>query len=139
MISLDPRMMAVIGVIFVVMILNLFYFLRRARYSGSRKKGRGREYVPPDEAKRAEWRDKEVARRVAREQEDAYERVMLRNETLSYYEYVRRKYEKKEALERLGIKVDEAELENMHEIPAQEQQYMDVRDDIYLYEDPKKE
>jgi len=45
-----------------------------------------------DEAKQALWRDKEVERRIRREQEDALERVILRNETLAIYEEVRRRH-----------------------------------------------
>jgi len=64
-----------------------------------------------DEAKQALWRDKEVERRIAREQEDAIERVILRNETLELYEEVRRRHAKDDEMENLGSKLyDDGEI-----------------------------
>lgn len=132
---LSPGFIAGIGIIFVVLVLNFFFMLRHVKRAG---KSRGRKYVAPEEKKQIEWRDKEIARRLEREQEDALDRVTLRNETLSYYELVRKKYEKKEALERLGIKVEDEELDGLKSIPHEEDEelkYRDVRDDIYVLED----
>ena len=61
---------------------------------GNKRRRMGRAAV--DEAKQALWRDKEVARRIEREQYDALERVTLRNETLAFYEEVRRRHAKED-------------------------------------------
>ena len=57
---------------------------------GNRKRKRT-DRAAAEEAAQAIWRDKEVARRIEREQDDALERVKLRNETLAVYEEVRRR------------------------------------------------
>ena len=49
-----------------------------------------------EEAKQAIWRDKEVARRIEREQDDAIEIIKLKNETLAIYEEVRRRAAERE-------------------------------------------
>jgi len=78
-----------VAIIFLVLALNLYFTFKRVSNSKKRiKKGR----VHLDEEKQAIWRDKEIARRIAREHEDALERVNLRNETLAYYEEVRRRH-----------------------------------------------
>jgi len=76
-------------IIFLVIALNLFFVLRRIR---SNDKRRRKGWLPPDEAKQAIWRDKEVARRIEREQDDAIEIIKLKNETLALYEEVRRRH-----------------------------------------------
>ena len=103
---------AVVIIVFFVLVLNLFIFLRRADRS-TRRKGKGRTYLPPDEVKRAIWRDREIAHRIEREDGDAFERVKLRNETLALYEKVRQRHAKKDALERLGIEVDNDKLDEL--------------------------
>jgi len=55
------------------------------------KRSSKRYRVAPEERKQAIWRDKEIARRIAREEEDALERFKLRNETLALYDEVRRR------------------------------------------------
>ena len=76
-------------IIFVVIALNFYFMVFRPR-RGKRHKRMDRAAV--DEAKQALWREKEVARRIEREQDDALERVKLRNETLALYEEVRRRH-----------------------------------------------
>ena len=95
----------IFAILFLVVALNLFFVLRRIRNDKSTRKRTTR--IPPDEVKQAIWRDKEVARRIEREQDDAYERLTLRNETLAYYETVRQRHAKKDALERLGLNTEE--------------------------------
>jgi len=81
------------AIIFFVIALNLYFVLTRLRRgSGKRRKRMDRAAI--DEARQALWRDKEVARRIEREQDDAYERVILRNETLALYDEVRRRHAK---------------------------------------------
>ena len=83
----------IFAIVFIVIALNIFFLrnqFRRGNNYGRRRRRRGS--VAPDEAKQALWRDKEVARRIEREQDDAYECVVLRNETLAYYDEVRRRH-----------------------------------------------
>jgi len=89
------------AIIFIVIALNFYFLFFRVRRGNSRYKRMGRQAV--DEAKQALWRDKEVARRIEREQDDAYERVKLRNETLAYYEEVRRRHAIADEAEKLEL------------------------------------
>ena len=74
--------------IFFVVALNFYFlFFRRGRGTGRKRITK----AAAEEAKQALWRDKEVARRIEREQSDAYERVKLRNETLAIYDEVRKR------------------------------------------------
>ena len=73
--------------IFFVVALNAYIFIFRNRRNNRRRITK----AAADEAKQALWRDKEVARRIEREQSDAYERVKLRNETLAIYDEVRKR------------------------------------------------
>ena len=87
---------AIIG---FVLALNIYFMFVRFR-RGSRRKRITR--AAADEAKQALWRDKEVKRRIDREDEDALERVKLKNETLALYDEVRRRHAKKDENESPG-------------------------------------
>jgi len=81
--------------LFIVVALNFYLIvIRRIRSDNKRSRKPGR--IAIDEAKQALWRDKEVQRRIDREQDDAYERVKLRNETLALYDEVRRRAAERE-------------------------------------------
>ena len=86
----------IFAIVLVVLALNIYFLTSRIRRDNNKRKRMTRAAV--DEAKQALWRDKEVARRIAREQEDALERVMLKNETLALYEEVRQRHAKEDAL-----------------------------------------
>ena len=76
----------ILAIVVFVIVLNfivLFHRLRRDRY---RRPGK----AAIEEEKAAEWREKELRRRLDREQEDFEMRVELRNKTLELYEQVRR-------------------------------------------------
>ena len=76
----------ILAIVIFVIVLNfimLFHRLRRDRY---RRPGK----AAVEEEKAAEWREKELQRRLDREQEDFAMRVELRNKTLELYEQVRR-------------------------------------------------
>ena len=103
-----------IAIVVFVLALNLYFTLKRIR-SGTKYKRMGRAAV--EEAKQALWRDNEVQRRIDREQDDAYERVQLKNETLAIYEEVRRRAEERE---REGIKRVYVEPENIDNDPTAE-------------------
>ena len=78
----------IFAIVFIVLALNIFFVASRMR-RGSRRKRMSRAAV--EEAKQALWRDKEVARRIEREEADALERYKLRNETLALYDEVRQR------------------------------------------------
>jgi len=92
-ITLDSSVAYIFAIVFIVLALNIYFITSRFRRS-SRPKKMGRAAV--EEAKQALWRDKEVARRIEREQYDALERVKLRNETLAIYDEVRKRAEARE-------------------------------------------
>jgi len=91
---MDASIVYIFAILFIVVAINLFFVAKRFR-SGDKRSRKGRAAM--EEAKQAIWRDKEIARRIAREQEDALERVQLRNETLALYDEVRRRASARES------------------------------------------
>jgi len=85
---MDNALAYSLAIIFLVISVN-FYLLVYRRMRGPRPRKPNR--IAPSEARQAAWRDKEVQRRIDREQDDAYHRVQLRNETLALYDEVRRR------------------------------------------------
>ena len=96
---MDSSVAYLFVIIFFVITLN-FYFLFARMRRGNKRKRMDRTAI--DEAKQALWRDKEVARRLEREKDDAIERIKLRNETLALYDEVRRRHGEKTVLDQLG-------------------------------------
>jgi len=77
------------AIVFFVIALNFYFLFFRMRRGNKRKRT---DRIAVEEAKQAIWREKEVARRIEREQDDALERVKLKNETLALYETVRQRH-----------------------------------------------
>ena len=100
MMEMEGGVAYLFAIIFFVLALNLYFVFMRMRKGNKRKR---MNRVAVDEAKQALWREKEVARRIEREQDDAMERVNLKNETLALYEEVRRRHAKEDELERMGL------------------------------------
>ena len=73
-------------VIFFVIALNFVFLIFRIKGNKSHKPRR--DILDEEEA--VVWRDKEIRRRLDREQEDLSEYVELRNKTLALYDEVRR-------------------------------------------------
>ena len=86
----------IVAIVFIVLVLNIYLMFLRIR-RGDRRKRTNR--VAPDEKKQAVWRDREIERRIEREQDGALERVKLREETLALYEEVRRRHAYEDELE----------------------------------------
>ena len=86
----DASIAAVVGIIVVVVALNFYFMLIRMRRGNNNRKRMDRTAV--DEAKQALRRDREISRRLEQENDDAVERIKLREETLAFYEEVRRRY-----------------------------------------------
>jgi len=76
---------AVVALVFIVIIINFIMLYLRLRKDIPRKSGR----KAPSEADAAIWREKEIYRRLEREQENLARCVELRNSTLALYEEVR--------------------------------------------------
>ena len=87
-IIMDSSVAYIFAIVFIVLALNIYFITSRMKRS-NRPKRMNRAAV--EEAKQALWRDKEIARRIEREQDDALERVKLRNETLAIYDEVRKR------------------------------------------------
>jgi len=100
---------SIIALVFIVIALNFYILIIRNR-RGSRYKKRTR--IAVEEAKQALWRDNEIRRRIAREEEDALERVKLREETLALYDEVRRRAAARESEGTLMSGRGWAEMEN---------------------------
>ena len=106
---MNASVVYIFAIVFVVVALNIYFLTSRIRRDNNRRKRMTRAAV--DEAKQALWRDKEVARRIAREQDDALESLKLKNETLALYEEVRRRHAEADAKENLGSKLyDDGEI-----------------------------
>ena len=106
MITIEGPIAYLFVLIFFVVALNSYIFIFRNR----RNRRRRITKAAIDEAKQALWRDKEIARRIEREQSDAYERVKLRNETLAIYDEVRKRAAARESE---GIKYVESDPNNI--------------------------
>ena len=75
-----------IAIVFLVLALNAaMLFLRHRNESRTTSRRAAME-----ESEAVKWREKEINRRLDREQEDAEKYVELRNRTLDLYEQVRR-------------------------------------------------
>ncbi|MDR2571844.1 MAG: hypothetical protein LBD23_16320 [Oscillospiraceae bacterium] len=84
------------ALIFVVIALNFYFVFIRMRRNNRNKKN---TKVPAvQEEQQAMWRDKEIVRRLEREQDYALKRIRLRNETLALYEEVRRRHAEEDSL-----------------------------------------
>jgi len=75
-----------VAIIFFVIAIN--FFMLFARLKGTRP--RKIEKAAMEEKEAVEWRDREIQRRLDREQEDAIKQIELRNKTLELYEQVRK-------------------------------------------------
>jgi len=76
--------LAIIAFVIVLNFVMLMFRLRRDRYSKPNREAM-------EEEKAALLRDHEIRRRLDREEEDAAQRVELRNKTLELYDEVRRR------------------------------------------------
>ena len=74
-------------IIFLVISINFFMLYRRLRRDRPGKIGK----AAMQEKEAAEWRGREIQRRLDREQEEAAKRVELRNKTFELYDQVRKK------------------------------------------------
>ena len=77
-------LIAIVAFVIALNFMMLFFRLRRDRYRKPSK-----EVI--EEEKAVVWRDKEIRRRLDREQEEAIRYVELRNQTLALYEECRRR------------------------------------------------
>ena len=85
---MDASLVYIFAIVFLVLALNLFFVTKRIR---GEKKQKRMYKIAPMEREQSIWREKEIARRLERENETALERVKLRNDTLALYDEVRRR------------------------------------------------
>ena len=76
----------IVAIVFFVIALNFFMLYVRLKRERHPKANR----AAMEEKEAVEWRDREIQRRLDREQEEAVHCVELRNKTLELYEQVRR-------------------------------------------------
>ena len=91
---MDSGVAYIFAIVLVVLVINVFIIRAQFRRGNNAVKRRRSDRVALSEAEQAKWRDKEVARRIEHEQDGAYERVTLKNETLAFYDEVRRRHAK---------------------------------------------
>jgi hypothetical protein len=75
-----------IAIVFLVVAMNAFVLFLRLRKEHRPKIRR----AAMEESEASKWRDKEIRRRLDREQDDAGRYVELRNKTLDLYDQVRK-------------------------------------------------
>jgi len=78
-----------VAIIFFVIAFNFFFLYMRLKRDRTRTRKSGG--VAMEEEKAVRLRDREIQRRLDREQEEAAQRVELRNKTLALYDQVRRR------------------------------------------------
>ena len=75
-----------IAVVFFIVAINFFLLFIKLKRNRPRKSGK----AAMEENEAAIWRDKEIQRRLEREQEDAKEYIDRQNKTFELYEQVRK-------------------------------------------------
>jgi flagellar biosynthesis/type III secretory pathway M-ring protein FliF/YscJ len=106
---MDSGVAYIFAIVLVVLVINVFIIRAQFRRGNSKVRKRRTDRAALGEPEQAIWRDKEVARRIEREQDGAYERVTLKNETLAIYDEVRRRHAKEDELERLSLNMSDNE------------------------------
>ena len=107
----DSSLAFIFAIVIVVLAINVFLIRAQFRKGNRQVKKRRTDRVALSEAEQAIWRDKEVARRIEREQDGAYERVKLKNETLALYDEVRRRHANDDELEGFNLNMPDDERE----------------------------
>ena len=92
---MDTLLGSLIAIVFIVIAINFVMLYIRLKRDFPKKTTKN--ILEENEA--AVIRDRAIHQKIEREQEDAEQRVMLRNKTLELYEEVRRNAEKNEAPE----------------------------------------
>jgi predicted Holliday junction resolvase-like endonuclease len=89
---MDPVIGSIITIVFIVILMNFILLFLRLKKNRLRKPGK----KVPEEWESVQWRDKEIQRRIDREQADAMRQFELRNNTLELYAEVRRRAAERE-------------------------------------------
>jgi len=89
---MDSSVAYIFAIVLVVLVINVFIIRAQFRRGNSQVRKRRSDRAVLGEEEQAIWRDKEVARRIEREQDGAYERLKLKNETLALFDEVRRRH-----------------------------------------------
>ncbi|MCL2662097.1 MAG: hypothetical protein FWE83_02050 [Oscillospiraceae bacterium] len=108
---MDNGVAFIFAIVLVVLVINVFIIRAQFRRGNSKVRKRRTDKAALGESEQAKWRDKEVVRRIEREQDGAYERVALKNETLALYDEVRRRHAKDDELEGFSLNMPDNERE----------------------------
>ena len=120
---MDNNIAFIFAIVVVVLGINVFIIRAQFRRGNSAVKKRRSDAVAPGEAEQAIWRDKEVVRRIEREQDGAYERVTLKNETLAFYDEVKRRH----ALDAITMNLNDDESDGVSlNMPDDEREGYDI-------------
>jgi hypothetical protein len=130
---MDPSIAYIFAIVLVVLIINVFIIRAQFRRGNKAVKKRRSDRIAPSEAEQAIWRDKEVVRRIEREQDGAYERVTLKNETLAIYDEVRRRHAKDDESEGFGLHMSDSEREG-YDMYKRGEESTHIESDATLYE-----
>ena len=109
--EIDSSLAFIIAIVVVVLAINVLLIRAQFRKGNRQVKRRRTDKAALGEAEQAIWRDKEIVRRIEREQDGAYERVTLKNETLAIYDEVRRRHAKDDELNGFGLNMPDNERE----------------------------
>jgi len=135
---MDGSIAFIFAIVVVVLAINVFIIRAQFRKGNSHVRRRRKDREVLGEPEQAKWRDKEVARRIVREQDGAYERVMLKNETLALYDEVRRRHAKADELERFGFNMPDNEREGF-DLYKRNEEPAHIEPDVDLHEADDKE
>jgi len=108
---MDTGVAYIFAIVVVVLAINVFIIRAQFRRGNKAVRRRRTDRAVLGEAEQAKWRDQEVVRRIEREQDGAYERVTLKNETLALFDEVRRRHAKDDELEGFRFNMPDNERE----------------------------
>jgi hypothetical protein len=127
----DSSIAYIFAIVLVVLVINVFIIRAQFRRGNRAVKKRRTDRIALSEAEQAKWRDKEVIRRIEREQDGAYERVTLKNETLALFDEVRRRHAKDDELDGFGLNMPDNEREG-YDLYRRNEEPVHIEPDVIL-------
>jgi len=135
---MDNSVAFIFAIVVVVLAINVFIIRAQFRRGNKPVRRRRTGRTALSEAEQAKWRDKEVVRRIEREQDGAYERVTLKNETLAIYDEVRRRHAKDDELESFSLNMPDNERE-AYDLYKRDEEPAHIEIDAALHEADEEE
>jgi flagellar biosynthesis/type III secretory pathway M-ring protein FliF/YscJ len=134
----DSGVAYIFAIVLVVLVINVFIIRAQFRRGNRAVRRRRSDRAVLGEPEQAIWRDKEVLRRIEREQDGAYERVKLKNETLALYDEVKRRHAKEDELERFSLNMPDDE-RDAYELFKRDEEPAHIEVDAALHEADEEE